>query len=59
MEGVCPPEGEETQEQTGHSDETEKPDLPPARNPLERYGNYIVSQFSAKDLLRSDSGCSI
>ena len=49
MEGVCSQEGEETQEQTGHSEETEKPDLPPARNSMERYGNHIMSQFSAKD----------
>ena len=49
MEGVCSQEGEETQEQTGHSEQTEKPGLPPARNPMERYGNYTMSQFSAKD----------
>ena len=52
MEGVCSQEGEETQEQTGHSEETEKPDLPPARNSTERYGNYIMSQFSAKDYVK-------
>ena len=34
MEGVCSQEGEETPEQTGHSEETEKPDLPPARTPM-------------------------
>ena len=48
-EGVCSQEREETQEQTGHSEETEKTYLPPARNPMERYGNYIMSQFSAKE----------
>ena len=52
MEGVCSQEGEETQEQTGHSEETEKPDLLPARNPMERYGNYLMSHFSAKDYLK-------
>ena len=52
MEGVCSQEGEETPEQTGHSEETEKPDLPPARTPMERHGNYIMSQFSAKDYVK-------
>ena len=49
MEDVCSQEGEEAQEQTGYPEETEKPDLPPARTPMERYGNYIMSQLSSKD----------
>ena len=50
MEGVCSQEGEKTQEHTVHSEQTEKPDVPPARNPVERYGNYMMSQFSAEDI---------
>ena len=52
MEGVCSQEGEATQEQPGHSEETEKPELPPACTPEERYGNLIMSQFLAKDYVK-------
>ena len=52
MEGVCSQEGEETQEQPGYSEEIERPELPPARTPEERYGNFIMSQFSGKDRVK-------
>ena len=52
MEGVCSQEGEETQEQPGYSEEIERPEFPPARTPEERYGNFLMSQFSGKDLVK-------
>ena len=52
MEGVGSQEREETQEERGDSEETEKPVLPPANSPQERYGNFIMSQFSAKEYLQ-------
>ena len=52
MEGVSSQQREETSKQTGHSEVTERPDLPPARNAMQRYGNYIMSQFSAKDYVK-------
>ena len=52
MEGVCSQEGEETQEQPGYSDEIERPELPPARSPEDRYGNFIMSQFPGKEYLK-------
>ena len=52
VEGVSSQEREETPEQTGHSEETEKPDLPPARHAMQRYGTNIMSQFSAQDYVK-------
>lgn len=52
MEGVCSREGEEIQEQPGQAEETEKHELPPARTLEERYGNFIMSHFSAKDYVK-------
>ena len=49
MKGVGSQEKEETQEEPGYSEEAEKPELPPTRSPKKRYGNYIMSQFSAKE----------
>ena len=52
MEGVGSQEGEETQEQPGHSEEIERPELPPAHSPEDRYGNFIMSQFPGKAFLK-------
>ena len=52
MEGVGSQEGEETQEQPGYSEEIERPELPPARSPEDRYGNFIMSQFPGKEFLK-------
>ena len=50
MEGVGSPKGEETQEETGDSGQTERPEFPPGNSPQERYGKYIMSQFSVQEV---------
>ena len=50
MEGVGSQEREETREQTGHSEETEKPALPPAHNAMQKL--HHVPIFSAKDYVK-------
>ena len=52
MEGVGSQEGEETQEQPVYSEEIERPELPPARSPEDRYGNFTMSQFSGQEYLK-------
>ena len=49
MEGVSSPQGEETQEEPGYSGQAERPKFPPGSSPQERYGNYIMSQFSVQE----------
>ena len=51
MEGVSSQKGEETQE-PGYSEQTERPELPEAHSAQDRYGNYIMSQFSRKDFIK-------
>ena len=52
MEGAGSQEGEETQEQLGYPEEIERPELPPAHSPEDRYGNFIMSQFPGKAFLK-------
>ena len=52
MEGVGSQEREETQEQPGYSEEIERPELPPARSPEDRFGNFIMSHISVKDFVK-------
>ena len=52
MEGVGSQEREETQEEPGDSDQTERPEFPAGNSPQERYGNYIMSQFSVQEFLQ-------
>ena len=52
MKGVGSQEGEESQEQPGHSEEIERPELPPARSPEDRYGSFIMPQFPGKEYLK-------
>ena len=49
MEGVSSPQGEETQEEPGDSGQAERPEFRPGTSPQERYGNYIMSQFSVQE----------
>ena len=49
MEGVGSPQGEETREEPGDSGQAERPEFPPGISPQERYGNYIMSQFSVQE----------
>ena len=52
MEGVGSQESEETQEEPGYSDQPGRPEFPPGNSPHERYGNYIMSQFSVQEYLQ-------
>ena len=52
MEGVGSQEREETQEEPGDSDQTERAEFPPGNSPQERYGNFIMSQFSVQEFLQ-------
>ena len=52
MEGVGFQEREETQEEPGDSDQTERPEFPPGNSPQEPYGNDIMSQFSVQEYLQ-------
>ena len=49
MEGAGSPQGEETQEEPGDSGQAERLESPPGNSPQERYGNYIMSQFSVQE----------
>ena len=42
------PEGEEPRAELGHSSKEERPDLPYASTPMEKYGNFMVSQLTRK-----------
>ena len=42
------PEGEEPRAELGHSSKEERPDLPYASTPQEKYGNFMVSQLTRK-----------
>ena len=57
MEGVSSPQGEETQEEPGDSGQAERPEFPPGNSPQERYGNYIMSQFSVQEFNQLRDGC--
>ena len=52
MEGVGSPQGEVTQEEPGDPGQSERPEFPQGNSPQERYGNYIMSQFSAQEYLQ-------
>ena len=45
----CSPQGEVSSEIPGYSGQLERPEFPPARNAGERYGNFIISQFTLQE----------
>ena len=45
-------EGEVTQEEPGDPGQSERLEFPQGNSPQERYGNYIMSQFSVQEYLQ-------
>ena len=55
MEGVGSQEREETQEEPGYSEQTERPKFPQANSPQERCGNFSMSQISVQEYLQAST----
>ena len=51
------PQGEVAQEEPGDSSQLERPELPQPRGPGERYGNFIMSQFTLQEFLKIRQWC--
>ena len=51
-EGVGSPQGEGTSTEPGDFGPPERPDFPKGTNPQDRYGNFIMSQFSLQEYLQ-------
>ena len=51
------PQGEEKSVEPGNSSQLERPELPQLRGPGDRYGNFIMSQFTPLEFLQIRQWC--